>query len=83
MASPALTEAFGRIWDGVEAELARAFEEVAGETAPAAVSGNAAASLIGVGEAADEALAALAAGLTVPRIRGRRPRPRWPAPCAC
>ncbi|MFY9930667.1 MAG: helix-turn-helix domain-containing protein, partial [Streptosporangiaceae bacterium] len=46
MASPALSEAFGRVWDGVQARLAQAFEEAAGEPAAAAVSGNAAAGLI-------------------------------------
>jgi AcrR family transcriptional regulator len=72
MASPGLSEAFGRVWDGVQAELARAFEEAAGEPAPAPVSAGSAAALIGAGgEAADEALAALAATLTVPRIRAQ------------
>jgi AcrR family transcriptional regulator len=73
MASPALLEAFGRVWDGVQSELAQAFEEAAGELAPAALSGNAATGLIRAGgdQEAEAALAALAAGLTVPRIRAQ------------
>ena len=79
MGSPSLTEAFARVWDGVQAELAQAFGEAAGEPAAAALSADTAAGLIGVGQArdqgrdkeADEALAALAAALTVPRIRAQ------------
>jgi AcrR family transcriptional regulator len=76
MGSPSLAEAFTRVWDGVQAELAQAFEEAAGEPAPAALSADTAAGLIGSGRArdhgrdkeADEALQALAAALTVPRL---------------
>ncbi|HEX3750276.1 MAG TPA: TetR/AcrR family transcriptional regulator [Streptosporangiaceae bacterium] len=73
LASPTLTEAFVRLWGEIEADLARAFEEVAAGDAGTggdlgSVAGQAMA-LLQAGKAADEELGRLAASITVARIR--------------
>jgi AcrR family transcriptional regulator len=73
LASPTLTLAFVRLWGELEANLARAFEEVAtggveaGESLGSAV--GQAMALLQAGKPADEELGRLAASITVTRIR--------------
>ena len=73
LASPTLTLAFVRLWGEIEADLARAFEEVATGGAEAGGSLGSAAgqamALLQAGKPADEELGRLAASITVARIR--------------
>ena len=73
LASPTLTAAFVRLWGQIEADLARAFEEIATGGAEAgrnlgSVAGQAM-GLLQAGGLADEELGRLAASITVARIR--------------
>ena len=73
LASPTLTAAFVRLWGQIEADLARAFEEIATGGAEAgrnlgSVAGQAM-GLLQAGGLADEELGRLAASITVTQIR--------------
>ena len=73
LASPTLTLAFVRLWGEIEADLARAFEEIGTDGAEAgrdlgSVAGQAM-GLLQAGGPADEELGRLAASITVARIR--------------